>query len=54
MVICQKVVHGEIELEHRYEYHANGRVSRAEIVLAGEDIALIDFDSQGTPIRDGP
>ena len=47
MVVCQKVVYGEIEMEHRYEYHANGVISRAEISLPDEDDALICFDDSG-------
>ena len=33
----EKVVYGEVELAHRYEYHQNGILSRAEIVMLDEE-----------------
>ena len=47
MVVCRKVVYGEIELEHRYEYHANGVVSRAEISQSEEETTVVCFDDRG-------
>jgi hypothetical protein len=43
-----KVVYGEVELSHRYEYHGNGALSRAEIVMLDEDSAILCFDEAGT------
>lgn len=31
LILCQKVVYGEVELEHRYAYHPNGQLQRAGI-----------------------
>lgn len=31
LVTCQKIVYGEIEMEHRYEYDADGRLASARI-----------------------
>src|SRR6266568_6002197 len=34
-----KVVYGEVELSHRYEYHGNGVLRRAEIIMLEDDPA---------------
>ncbi|MFG1461872.1 DUF6156 family protein [Xanthobacter sp. DSM 24535] len=47
-----KMVYGEVELSHRYEYHANGRLKRAEIVMLDEDPAALAFDEDGAPVQD--
>ncbi|WP_245263396.1 DUF6156 family protein [Azorhizobium doebereinerae] len=44
-----KVVYGEIELAHRYDYHADGVLSRAAIVMLDEDPAELAFDPSGQP-----
>ncbi|WP_315704647.1 MULTISPECIES: DUF6156 family protein [unclassified Bradyrhizobium] len=46
----EKVVYGEIELIHRYHYHANGTLSRAEIVMLDEDPVTLRFDDTGAQI----
>ena len=46
----EKVVYGEIELTHRYSYHANGMLSRAEIVVLEEDPVTLNFDEAGAPV----
>jgi hypothetical protein len=46
MVVCQKVVYGEIELEHRYEYYAGGGLRHAEIIETDEDPKIMCFDEQ--------
>ena len=51
LVACEKVVYGEIELAHRYRYHDNGRVSRAEIhLVADEELTVIRFDENGAQV----
>jgi Family of unknown function (DUF6156) len=45
-----KVVYGEVELAHRYEYHGNGALSRAEIVMLDEDAVTLCFDDTGAQI----
>jgi len=47
MVVCQKVVYGEIELEHRYAYYPSGTLKRAEIIEAEDDPKVMCFDEQG-------
>ena len=46
----QKLVYGEIEMEHRYSYHANGVLSRAEITDADGETTVLAFDETGAPL----
>lgn len=48
-----KVVYGEVELSHRYQYHANGALKRAEIVMQDEEPAALVFDEATVPVS-GP
>ncbi len=43
----QKMVYGEIEMEHRYRYHDNGQLATAEIVDAEGDVKAVNFDESG-------
>lgn len=43
----EKVVYGEVELQHRYEYHANGCLKLAEITEADGEARMIRLDQQG-------
>lgn len=43
LVRVEKVVYGEIELEHIYEYDNAGRLAQARITLAGEETQCISF-----------
>jgi len=45
-----KLVYGEVELSHRYQYHGNGRLSRAEIVMLDAEPAALVFDEAGVPV----
>ncbi len=45
-----KIVYGEVELAHRYEYHDNGALSRAEITMLNEDAVALYFDEAGVQI----
>src|ERR1700675_905831 len=45
-----KVVYGEVELSHRYQYHGNGRLRRAEIVMLDEEPAALNFDEAGSQV----
>lgn len=44
LVRLQKRVYGEIELEHRYAYHPDGSLQRAEITDADGEITALEFD----------
>jgi len=43
MVLCEKVVYGEIELTHRYEYDAAGQLQRAEIIDEDGEVQVREF-----------
>ena len=45
-----KVVYGEVELSHRYEYHGNGQLRRAEIIMLDEEPAALNFDETGSQV----
>lgn len=45
-----KVVYGEVELAHRYEYYDSGTLKRAEIAMAEEDTAVMNFDEAGVKL----
>jgi len=49
-----KIVYGEVELAHRYDYHASGRLSRAQIIMLDEDPVILRFDPSGVQIPDAP
>ena len=44
-----KLVYGEVELAHRYSYHATGRLALAEIRMVDEDAVALAFDENGEP-----
>ena len=45
-----KMVYGEVELSHRYLYHRNGVLRRAEIIMLDEDPVELQFDDTGQPV----
>ncbi len=45
IVSCRKIVYGEVEFEHRYAYHADGSLQRAEITEEDET-RVIEFPEQ--------
>ena len=47
LLVCEKVVYGEIEFEHRYEYHSNGVLKTAVITEADEEPRTLQFDERG-------
>jgi Family of unknown function (DUF6156) len=47
MVVCQKMVYGEIELEHRYEYYPSGALRRVEIIETDDEPKIMCFDEHG-------
>lgn len=50
LLVCQKVVYGEIEFEHRYEYDENSVLKSAVITEGDEEPKVLRFDPQGKPI----
>jgi len=45
-----KMVYGEVELSHRYDYHGNGRLRRVEIVMQDEEPVAMSFDEAGSQL----
>lgn len=45
-----KVVYGEIELAHRYQYHADGALRQAEITDIDGDVSVLAYADDGTLI----
>ncbi|MBU3889655.1 hypothetical protein FM996_12355 [Methylosinus sporium] len=46
LLLCEKMVYGEVELRHAYEYRAEGGLARA-LILMGEDETEVLFDENG-------
>ncbi|MBI5890869.1 MAG: hypothetical protein HZB47_09355 [Nitrosomonadales bacterium] len=44
-----KLAYGEIELQHRYTYHDNGKLGSAEITDVDGEVTLLVFDTEGSP-----
>ncbi len=51
LTCCQKVVYGEIESQHRYQYYSNGVLKTALIIDEDDEENLINFDEQGEMLR---
>jgi hypothetical protein len=50
LVSLQKIVYGEVEMEHRYHYDENGLLRRAEIIDIDGEVNVLAFDEQGVAI----
>ena len=50
LIGLQKLVYGEIELEHRYRFDEVGTLRRAEITDADGERTVLEFDEAGQPI----
>ena len=50
MVLVQKMVYGEVEVQHRYAYHDNGSLKLAEITEADDESRVLHFNEQGQPL----
>jgi hypothetical protein len=44
-----KLAYGDIELQHRYSYHANGKLSAAEITDIDGDTKILVFETDNSP-----
>ncbi len=47
LTALEKVVYGEVELRHRYDYRDTGTLRQAEITDADGEVTVLDFDEQG-------
>jgi hypothetical protein len=48
----EKIVYGEVELAHRYEYYDNGSLKRAEISMPEEEPLFLCFDEAGARLSE--
>jgi Family of unknown function (DUF6156) len=46
MLLCQKIVYGEIESEHRYQYYDNGVLKHAKIT-EDDEVREVQFNALG-------
>jgi hypothetical protein len=46
MLLCQKIVYGEVESEHQYHYYANGILKSAQIT-EDDEVREIHFNESG-------
>jgi hypothetical protein len=46
LIFCEKLVYGEVELRHDYEYRDDGALARARIDMGGEETEIV-FDADG-------
>ena len=44
LMAVEKVVYGEIEFEHRYQYHDDGRLKFVELIEVDEEPRVMQFD----------
>lgn len=47
LLACEKVVYGEIELRHRYEYYDSGVLKQVEVTDADQEVTVMRFDETG-------
>lgn len=50
LICCEKLVYGERELLHVYNYHDNGKLQKAQITDADGEITVLNFDRDGNPL----
>jgi hypothetical protein len=50
LLLLEKVVYGEVELCHRYRYHATGGLCDVEITDADAELTWLRFDVLGKAI----
>lgn len=51
LLTCEKMVYGEVELRHVYEYRADGLLARALIAMGDDEETEVRFDESGKQIR---
>lgn len=51
LITVQKMVYGEIEMQHRYQYRADGTLQQAEVVDVDGEATVMLFDGIGNPVK---
>jgi hypothetical protein len=46
ILLCQKIVYGEVESEHQYQYYGNGVLKHAQIA-EDEEVREVHFNESG-------
>jgi hypothetical protein len=46
MLQCQKIVYGEVESEHQYDYYTSGGLKKAQIT-EDDELRVINFNESG-------
>ena len=41
VILCERVVYGEVDLSHRYRYDVNGALEQAEILDADGELRVV-------------
>jgi len=49
LIRCEKLVYGEVEMSHSYEYDAAGRLCRAIITVGDEEPQTLCLDAESLP-----
>ena len=44
LMALEKVVYGEVEFEHRYQYYPDGRLKSAELIEEDEEPNFMEFE----------
>lgn len=50
LIRLEKMVYGELELQHVYAYHDHGPLRLAEITDADGEVTRLEFDEDGQPL----
>ncbi|QFY43151.1 hypothetical protein F6R98_11405 [Candidatus Methylospira mobilis] len=50
LTALHKLVYGELEIQHRYVYHENGVLMRAEVIDIDGDVTMLEFDEHGKAV----
>ncbi|MBB3104765.1 DUF6156 family protein [Azomonas macrocytogenes] len=50
VVKLEKIVYGELEMQHVYTYHENGTLQKAEITDSDDELVVLSFDENGQPV----
>jgi len=50
LIGLQKMVYGEVEMEHRYQYDEMGVLRRASITDIDGEVTVLDFDEKGVAV----
>lgn len=52
IILCERIVYGEVDLSHKYQYHENGVLKQAEILSDENELKVLSFDQEGMPVTE--